>query len=187
MKIIPLINEFTNTFNKTFNRNLTPLNLESKIRNIGDEFTLKLYESFLNYFDDQFKRKKVRKGQYNIKETRKRVLITSVGTITINSTSYIDKKTKEYYVPLRDILHLSPYQRLTNEAEYQLIKYVMDENMSPSARYALTNTIISCSTVSKKIGKLDSTVSDVITRCENQPDVLYIEVDEIHANLQHCS
>ncbi len=59
--------------------------------------------------------------------------------------------------------------------------------MSPSARYALTNTIISCSTVSKKIGKLDSTVSDVITRCENQPDVLYIEVDEIHANLQHCS
>ncbi|MCI8347355.1 MAG: hypothetical protein HFJ12_05380 [Bacilli bacterium] len=57
-----------------------------------------------------------RKSKYNIKETRKRTLITSVGLITINSTSDIDKETKEYYVPSRDILHLKPYQRLTNEA-----------------------------------------------------------------------
>ena len=47
MKIIPLINEITNTFNEIFKENLNPLNLESKIRTVGDEFTLKLYESFL--------------------------------------------------------------------------------------------------------------------------------------------
>ena len=55
MKIIPLINEIINTFNEKFNSNLTPLNLENKITNVGDLFTLKLYESFLNYFDVQFK------------------------------------------------------------------------------------------------------------------------------------
>ena len=49
MKIIPLINE-------TFSKNLDPLNLENKIRNVGDEFTLKLYEHFLNYIDDKFKK-----------------------------------------------------------------------------------------------------------------------------------
>ena len=49
MKIIPLINE-------TFSKNLNPLNLENKIRNVGDEFTLKLYEHFLNYIDDKFKK-----------------------------------------------------------------------------------------------------------------------------------
>ena len=97
MKIIPIINEITNTFNEIFKKNLTPLNLESKIRDVGDLFTLKLYESFLNYFDAQFKNQKERKKKYNIKETRKRTLITSVGTITINSTSYINKKTKQYY------------------------------------------------------------------------------------------
>lgn len=185
MKIIPLINEITNSFNETFKNNLNPLNLERKIRDVGDVFTLKLYESFLNYFDDQFKRKRARKRQYNIKETRKRVLITSVGTITINSTSYIDKKTKEYYVPLREILNLKPYQRLTNEAEYQLIKYAMDENMSQSARHALRNTIISRSTVSRKIKVLDGSINEPIIKCTNQPDILYIEMDEIHANLQH--
>ena len=31
MKIIPLINEFTNTFNEIFKENLNPLNLERKI------------------------------------------------------------------------------------------------------------------------------------------------------------
>ena len=58
MKIIPLINEFTNNFNEIFNKNLNPLNLESKIRDAGDMFTLKLYESFLNYIDDKFKERK---------------------------------------------------------------------------------------------------------------------------------
>ena len=185
MKIIPLINEFTNTFNATFSKNLNPLNLESKIRNVGDYFTLKLYESFLNYIDEKFKNSKERKKSYNIKETRKRTLITSVGCITINSTSYIHKLTNDRFVLLREILNLKPYQRLTNEAEYQLIKYAMDENMSQSARHALRNTIISRSTVSKKIAKLDGSIKEVITRVENQPDVLYIEMDEIHANLQH--
>ncbi len=95
------------------------------------------------------------------------------------------KKTKERFVLLREILHLKPYQRLTNDAEYQLIKYAMDENMSQAARHALRNTIISRSTVSKKMTKLDGTIRENITRTNNQPDILYIEMDEIHANLQH--
>ena len=184
MNIIPLINEITNSFNESFKVNLTPLNLESKIRDVGDLFTLKLYESFLNYFDKQFKNSKERKKEYNIKETRKKTLITSIGVIRVNSTSYNKKKTKEYYVPLRDILHLKPYQRLTNEAEYQLVKYAMEENMSQSARHALRNTVVSRSTVSKKIKVLDGSIDEDITRTDNQPDILYIEMDEIHANLQ---
>ena len=184
MTIIPLINEIANTFNQTFKENLSPLNLESKIKYIGDEFTLRLYEHFLNYIDDKFKKSKERKCNYYIKETRKRTLITSVGYITVNSTSYVDKKTKQRFVLLRELLHLKPYQRLTNEAEYQLIKYAMDENMSQAARHALRNTQISRSTVSKKIKVLDGSINEIFTKCTNQPDVLYIEMDEIHANLQ---
>lgn len=36
MKIIPLINEIANSFNEIFKVNLNPLNLESKIRDVGD-------------------------------------------------------------------------------------------------------------------------------------------------------
>lgn len=185
MKIIPLINEITNTFNETFKKNLNPLNLESKIRDVGDTFTLKLYESFLNYIDYKFKNSKERKQNYNIKETRQRTLITSIGYITINSTSYYTKDTHKRFVLLREILNLKPYQRLTNEAEYQLIKYAMDENMSQAARHALRNTIISRSTVSKKLKVLDGSINEIINKCDNQSEILYIEMDEIHANLQY--
>lgn len=185
MKIIPLINEITNNFNQIFKNNLNPFNLESKIRDVGDLFTIKLYESFLNYLDEQFKKSKQRKLIYNIKETRKRTLITSIGIISINSTAYINKKTKERFVLLREILNLKPYQRLTNEAEYQLIKYAMDENMSQSSRHALRNTQVSRSTVSKNIKVLDGSINESIVRSTVQPDTLYIEMDEIHANLQH--
>lgn len=185
MNIIPLIVEFTNDFNEKFENNFTPFNLERKIRETGDLFTLKLYEHLLNYIDEEFKNSKERKLHYYVKETRKRTLITSLGCITINSTSYIEKETKKRFVPLRQILHIKPYQRLTFEAEYQLIKYAMSENMSQAAKHALRNVIISRSTVSKKIKVLKGTIKEDITRTTDQPIVLYIEMDEIHANLQH--
>lgn len=185
MNIILIFNEILNDFNKIFNNNLNPFTFESKIREFGDLFTIKLYEEFLNYFDKQFKKNKDRKLKYNIKQTRERTLITSIGVITFNYTSYIDKETDEYFIPIREILCLKPYQRITNEAEYQLIKYAMSENMSQAAKHALRNTIVSRSTVSKKIKVLDGSINEVITRSYNQPDVLYIEMDEIHANLQH--
>ena len=34
-----------------FNEFINPFNLKIKIRNVGDEFILKLYESFLNYLE----------------------------------------------------------------------------------------------------------------------------------------
>ena len=55
MNIITLVNEFTNTFNEIFKTSLNPLNLESKIRLVGDEFTLRLYQQFLNYLNERFK------------------------------------------------------------------------------------------------------------------------------------
>ena len=57
--------------------------------------------------------------------------------------------------------------------------------MSQAAKYALRNTVVSRSTVSKKIKVLDGSIKENIKRTVNQPKVLYIEMDEIHANLQH--
>ena len=110
MKIIPLVDEIYNKFCNVFQKSLTPLNIESYIRDVGDNFTIKLSENFFNFFDEQFKNSKVRKANYYAKETRQRTLITSVGSITINCTSYISKQDKHYYVPLRDVLHLKSYQ-----------------------------------------------------------------------------
>lgn len=185
MKIIPLFEKFRNDFNKKFMKDVNPLNLESKIRELGDDFTLYLFENLLNYFDESFKNSKERKKEYNIKDTTIKTLVTSIGTIHVNSTAYYTKTTKKRFVPLRDILNLVPYQRLTNEAEYQLIKYAMENNMSKAAKYALKNTEVARCTVSKKISKLKGSIVENVKRSSKQPEILYIEMDEVHANLQH--
>ena len=184
MNIITLISEFTNTFNEIFKTSLNPLNLESQIRQVGDEFTLRLYKQFLNYINERFKDSRERKEKYNIKDTTKKTLITSMGIIEVNCTSYYSKDTHERFVFLREVLNLKPYQRLTNEAEYLLTKYAMDVNMSQAGKYALRNVVISRSTVSKKLAKLDGSIKEEIKKSINQPKTLYIEMDEIHANLQ---
>lgn len=51
MNIISLVNDFTNIFNETFKTSLNSLNLENKIRQVGDGFTLKLYQQFLNFLN----------------------------------------------------------------------------------------------------------------------------------------
>lgn len=56
--------------------------------------------------------------------------------------------------------------------------------MAQAARHALRNTEIHRSTVSKKISKLDGSIIENINKSNNQPNTLYIEMDEIHANLQ---
>lgn len=40
MKIIPLIDEIYNKFCNVFQKSLTPLNIESNIRDVGDNFTI---------------------------------------------------------------------------------------------------------------------------------------------------
>jgi len=185
MNIITLIDDFTSNFNEKFSSEINPLNIERKIRTIGDDFTISLYEKFLTELDLTFKNSSLRKESYYVKETIARTLITSVGCINIKMTAYRRKDNNERYVFLRELLNLKPYQRLTNEAEYSLTKYAMENNMSQSAKYALRNTILSRSTVSKLLQKLDGSIIEKIERKDETPNTLYIEMDEIHANLQN--
>lgn len=185
MNIIPIFYDFTNIFNEKMSTNINPLNLEQKIIETGDDFTLKLYEDYLSFLDRCFKYSTDRLEKYIVKETTLKTLTSSIGNITFTSTRYIDRETKKSYYPIRDILNLKAYQRMTNEAEHTITKYAMENNMSQAAKHALRNTPISRSTVSKKVAKLNGSIKEDIKKSTNQPDVLYIEIDEIHANLQH--
>ena len=50
---------------------------------------------------------------------------------------------------------------------------------------AIRNTIISRTTVSRKIKELKGSLHENINKSTNQPKVLFIEMDKIHANLQN--
>ncbi len=184
MNIIALIKNLENTFNESFKTNLDFFDLESKIMNIGDNFTLELYSKVIEYLDNSFMISKERKDKYYVKEFLTRNILTSMGYVSIKFRAYTDKTTKKRYVFIRDVLNLKPYQRVTDEAQYQLTKYAMEENMSQSARHAIRNNEVSRSYVSRLIKNFKGTVKEQFTRIDNTPNILYIEIDEIHANLQ---
>lgn len=184
MNILSFIETFTNTFNEISKISFNPYDVENYIKNFGDNFTINLFIKYLEYLDLSFKNSEERKNKYYVKESKERTLLTSIGYITFKYTRYVDKETHKSYIFLRELLNIKPYQRLTEQAEYELIKYAKEENMSQAARHALRNTIVSRSIVSKKIQKLNGSIHEEITKSNSQPDVLYIEMDEIHANLQ---
>lgn len=187
MNILPLINDFLNNFNKNFENKTNLYELETYIVSQGDKLTKKLLIAFIEGIDLEYKFSKVRKEKYTVKETRNRILLTSIGYIDVKFTFYKDRQTKKEFCYIRDVLGLKPYQRMTDTAEYKLVKYAMEDNMASSGRHAIRDTIISRTTVSRKIKAFKGSLHEDITKTTNQPKVLYIEMDEVHANLQNKS
>ena len=98
MNIISLISFFTNSFNKEFNNNIDFLDLESKIKNIGDNFTKEVYIQYLTYIDDKFAKSDFRKEKYTIKERPVKSIITSFGTITFKHRVYVERDQKTLFL-----------------------------------------------------------------------------------------
>lgn len=182
MNMITLFDNFMNRFNEVFTKN--SVNLENEIMQLGDNFSIELFVKIIEDADIKFRDSLERKQKYSIKAYHNKNLVTTLGIINFIFTRYQDKNTNKSYTFIRDFLKLKPYQRMTDEAEHAIVKYAMENNMSKAAKNALRNVEICRSTVSKKLAKLDGTPHLNIEKCKDQPKILFIEMDEIHANLQ---
>ena len=56
---------------------------------------------------------------------------------------------------------------MTDMAEYKLVKYAMENNMASAGRHAIRNTIISRTTVSRKIKELKGSLHEDINKSTN--------------------
>lgn len=185
MNIISLIEKVSNDFNEKFKTNIDFYNLEEKIESIGDGFTVTLYQQYIETLDYEFMQSNERKERYGVKEILEKNLLTKFGWVTFKYRIYIDKKSGERYSFIRELLNIKPYQRISLEAEYEIVKYAEDNNMSQAAKHAIRNTIISRSTVQKKCLSFKGDINRKINKTDNTPKTLFIEMDEVHTNLQN--
>lgn len=167
------------------NSSISFANIEDKIVKFGDESILKFYKYFIEKIDLDFKHSNERKNKYYVKETYPRTLLTSLGPITLSLTRYVNKETKKSFCYTRELLNIIPYQRLTLYAEYMLVKNSIEFNMSQAARIGIRNYEVSRSLVSRLNKKMNGSIHRNYPEEKKKIDVLYIEVDEIHANLQN--
>lgn len=184
MNNIPLIEEIRKRFDVIFDLT-NNLAIEHNIFDFSLELTKNIFSSFLETIDKEFLESDYRKEKYSSKEVIKRPIITSFGEVFVKYRIYVNKETKERYALIKDLLNLKNYQRITDEAEYDIVKYAMHSNMTQAGKHSIPKTIFSRSYVSKLLKKLNGSIHREVKRSIITPKTLYIEMDEIHANLQH--
>lgn len=184
MNMLSLFNNFANDFFEICKK-IEGATIEFSIENLSDECTKSFYSSFLNMLDKAYFNSNDRKKIYYSKAIVRREILTVVGYVNVTYHIYQNKNDNSCYCFIRDdVLNFKPYQRISNEAEYKIIKYASENNMSQAARYAIKNVILSRATISNKIRSYNGTLPIVYNKINNQRDILYIEMDEIHVNMQ---
>ena len=187
MNIISLFNSFVNHLYQFLDNNLFLHELEHNISSSTNTLNLDILKNILESLDLQYKNSKERKDKYYVQQTRPRTLITSLGLITFNKTYYKSKKKIngkfEYYSYLEDYLGIDKWAKLSLSAEVNLINNSLDNGMSWACNNTIPNYIISRQTISHKIKNIKFNFVEQIQK-KDTPNVLYIEADEVHANLQ---
>ena len=187
MNIISLFYSFVNHLNNILDDNLFLHELENHISLSTNSLNLDILKEILEYLDLQYKNSKKRKDIYYVQQTRKRTLITSLGLITFNKTYYKSKKKingkYQYYSYLEDYLGIAKWAKLSLSCETNLINNALDNGYSWASKNTIPNYIISRQAISTKVKNINYNYVDNSQKRET-PRILYIEADEVHANLQ---
>ena len=187
MNIISLFQSLVNHLSNILENNLFLHELEHNIFNSTKLLNLNILKQILEYLDLEYKNSKERKDKYYVQQTRERSLITSLGLLTFNKTYYKSKEKingkYEYYSYLEDYLGISKWAKMTLAAEVILINNALDNGYSWSAFNSIPNYITTRQTISSKIQSIKFNYIENVSKKET-PNVIYIEADEVHANLQ---
>lgn len=190
MNIISLFQSFVNHLNKILVNNQYMHELEHNIYNSTNELNLDILKEILEFLDLEYKNSKERKDLYYVQQTRPRTLITSLGIVTFNKTYYKSKRKTngkyKYYSYLEDYLGISKWAKLSLACEVNLINNALDNGLSWSSKNTIPNYQISRQTISTKIKNINYNLIENNVK-QNTPKTLYIEADEVHANLQSRS
>ena len=190
MNILSLFQSFVNHLNNILIDNQYLHEIEHNIQKSTNILNLDTLKQILEFLDLEYKNSNERKEKYYVQQTRQRTLITSLGLLTFNKTYYKSKKIingkYEYYSFLEDYLGISKWSKMTLAAETQLINNALDNGYTWSANNSIPNYITTRQTISSKIQTINYNYIENIERKET-PDVIYIEADEVHANLQSRS
>ena len=161
--------------------------LEHNISNSTNTLNLDILRNILEYLDLEYKNSKERKDKYYVQQTRERTLITSLGLITFNKTYYKSKNKingkYKYYSYLEDYLGIDKWTKMSLSCEVNLINNALDNGMTWASVNTIPNYPISRQTISTKIKNINFNYFENIVKKET-PKILYIEADEVHANLQ---
>lgn len=180
-------------FNETFNQNITFSSLVKEVTEYTDNLYEKLFLETIKKLDDDFFFSNSWKENYSCNGFVKRAIITPFGALTFKRRYYMNKDTSLhdnfYFVDSQ--LQIPTRKHLTNEALVLIFNLACEVNSSYASSHAIPGVIISKQTISNYQKNMTTIVDDVpvldghATEVFDQNEVIYIEADEAHCNLQN--
>lgn len=190
MNILSLFQSFVNHLSNILVNNQYLHEIEHNINKSTSTLNIDTLKQILEFLDLEYKNSNERKEKYYVQQTRQRTLITSLGLLTFNKTYYKSKEKinnkYEYYSFLEDYLGIAKWAKMTLAAETKLINNALDNGYTWSANNSIPNYVTTRQTISSKIQSINYNYIENIER-KDTPEVIYIEADEVHANLQSRS
>jgi len=188
MNILSLFQAFVNHLNNFLKDSICLHDLESEINFSTNQLNLETLKTILESIDLEYKNSKARKEIYYIQATKERTLITSPGLITFNKTYYRSKKKENdkyiFYSYLEDYLGINKWAKMTLSAITKLVNNAIENGMSWAAKNTIPGYITTRQTISVKVKDINYNLKEDIIKVHETPEILYIEADEVHANLQ---
>lgn len=139
------------------------------------------------FYDERLKKDRIRKEKWEIVRTDETSLLTSIGTIRYHKTYYRDEETGEYCYLLDKAMGLHAHERMTEDAEAELLKEAVASSYRKGGECAsITDETVSKETVMHKIHRLEFPKVEAQTE-RKQVRYLYIDADEDHVSLQYIN
>lgn len=126
-----------------------------------------------------------RKTRYTAQRTDKRMLISSVGDITFESTYFRSKADGGHHYLLEEILGFDTRERFTEEAEVVLLTEAMKTSYSEATKVLPSRQEISKTTVMNKVHGIADEIWIPEREEKKVCKYLFIEADEDHVAEQH--
>lgn len=152
----------------------------------------KLFLEAIKSIDNSFFESGIWKNEYNCNGFVSRTIITPFCEITFRRRYYMNKNRSlhdNFYFVDRQ-LGIPSYKHLTNEALAVIFNVAVEVNSSYASKHAIPNVVISKQTVSNYQKNMNTisdsipTIPDDIYHVDENIDIIYVEADEAHCNLQ---
>lgn len=161
----------------------------------SDEIVTTIFLETIKSVDDEFFSAGSWRELYTSNGFVWRHIITPLGKISFKRRYYMpkDKNQHDNFYYVDKTLEIPPYKRISKEALAHILNMAVEVNGSYAGKYAINGVRISKQTVSNYIRSQNIMVDNlpVIDDIEEgkplEFDVIYIEADEAHVNLQKDS
>lgn len=164
-----------------------PQHIAEYVHNITEELHkigLLILEESLESMNQLLKESGKRKSSWVVEKDSRKQLVTSLGTVHFTKTLFTNRETGEMEYLLDRILGLEKHERMTEDAEAQMLKEAVQTSYRRGGEESSLEGSVSKQTVKNKLHMLRFPKNTEEPEKKKEVEYLYIEADEDHASLQ---